>query len=117
MKILILQDDFPPFGSNSVAQVAYKLAKELLKRGHEILVVTTVREEASVGPIELEGLRIHAIKASFSARFHAYASLWNPHVVSELKKVLADFKPDVVHAHNVHSYLTYASLAVAKTSG
>jgi len=117
MRVLILQDDFPPFNLGGAGAIAYASAKELQKRGHEVEVVTTVRALADAGDRKHDNISVHCIYSSYDLRFQAYVSLWNPSVVREVKKIIAVFKPDIVHAHNVHGYLSYASLRTAKLSG
>src|ERR1700683_2054410 len=107
MKILILQDDFPPMHFGGAGAVADNLAGEFKKRGHDVRVVTTVRTNEEAGEIEYNGLTIHRIATSYDLRLRAYIGLWNPRVVREVTAVIRSFKPDVVHAHNVHNYLSY----------
>ncbi len=117
MRILILQDDFPPESHGGAGIAVFTVAHALQKRGHKILVVTTVRRRESAGEVLYQGLRVCRIATSYPLRFQAYVSLWNIPAVRRLKTVIKEFKPDVVHAHNVHSYLSYRSLAAAKRSG
>ena len=114
MKIAILHDNFPPRSIGGADIIAFNVARALQKRGHEIIVITASRNADDEGVIEYEGLRIHTIVTSPSARFRAWVSLWNPRVVRQVRALLAEFKPDVVHAHNVHAYLSYRALSVAK---
>jgi glycosyltransferase involved in cell wall biosynthesis len=117
MKILILQDDFPPEGRGGASAVAFDFARQFKKDGHEVLVVTTVRSRERSGPSEYEGIRVIRIATSYDLRFQAYVSLWNIPVARQVKKILGEFKPDVVHAHNVHGYLSYRTLTLARSSG
>ncbi len=119
MKILILQDDFPPHSFGGAGVISYNLARELVVRGHEVHVLTAVQDKNKSGVTrpELDGMTIHRIHANFSQNFQAYKCLWNPSAVREVQKVIAEFKPDVVHAHGVHTYLSYWSLVAAKRSG
>jgi glycosyltransferase involved in cell wall biosynthesis len=117
MKILVLSDDFPPQSFGGAGIVAFTLAKEMQQRGHEILIVTTVRDKKDEGRIEHEGLHIERIASSYNPLFQAYISLWNPQPVRRVRKILAEFKPEVVHAHNIHAHLSYRALVEAKHSG
>ncbi len=40
--------------------------------------------------------------------------MYNPRVLRRVDQLLRELKPDVVHANNVHYYLSWAALAVAK---
>ncbi|NJL93202.1 MAG: glycosyltransferase family 4 protein [Anaerolineae bacterium] len=55
--------------------------------------------------------------AAILPRWRAWVSLYNPQVLPPLRRALLDFQPDVVHAHNVHADLSYASLRVAHRLG
>lgn len=117
MRIVILQDDFPPRHIGGAGTVAFLSAKELQKRGHEVLVITTERASQFAGMHTVEGLQVFTITSDYDFRFQAYVSLWNPFVVHKVHKILSEFKPDLVHAHRVHGYLSYYSLVLAKRLG
>lgn len=117
MKILVLQDDFPPHSFGGAGMIASNLTREFTKRGHEVRVLTAVQHTKDVGVQEQGGFKVHRIYARYSDNFQAYKCLWNPGAVREVRKVLHEFKPDVVHAHGVHAYLSYWSLVAAKKSG
>ncbi len=117
MKILFLQDDFPPYAKGGAGIVAASLARELAKRGHEITVVTAVQDRAHVGSFQEDGMRIECIYSDYAPRWRSWLSLYNPTTVGQVKRVLAEVKPDVVHAHNVHYHLSYWTLRLAKKSG
>ncbi len=117
MKITILSDDFPPHHGGGAGVIAYNLAREFQKNGHEICVITTSRDKEREGVVQFEGFTVYTIATAYDLRFNAYVSLWNVPVVKKVRKILQEFKPGVVHAHNVHGYLSYGSLVVAKRSG
>lgn len=117
MKILILQDDFPPQSLGGSGAVAYAAARGLLERGHEVRVVTATQDPTGAGEECYDGLSVLRLYSAYHERWRAYVSLCNPHAVRAVRQVLAEFKPDVVHAHNIHYRLSYASLKAAKQSG
>ncbi len=114
MKILILSDTFHPEVAGGADMVAFRLAKEFLRQGHDVRVVTTTVNPEKQGEDTLEKLLVTRIYSRYPERWRSYVSLWNPQVLTEVKKILMEFKPDVVHAHNVHMHLSYASLLLAK---
>lgn len=114
MKIAILQDDFPPYHAGGAGTVAHGLAQGFLKKGHEVLVVTTVNKKEHAGEGEQAGMYVVRIYSSYNPRWQAYRSLYNPSTVTELESALQKFKPDVVHIHNVHYHLSYYALVIAK---
>lgn len=117
MKIVILQDDFPPDSNGGAGVVAASLARALQERGHAVYVITTTRTLEQVGTGEWEGVPVYRIYSNYHERWRAWRSLYNPRVVREVSRLLALWRPDVVHAHNVHYHLSYASLRRAKRGG
>ncbi len=117
MKILFLQDDFPPHAKGGAGIVAATLARELAKQGHEVTVVTAVQDRSFVGSYREDGMRIERVYSDYTQRWRSWLSLYNPATIGEVKRVLAEVQPDIVHAHNVHYHLSYWALYLAKQSG
>jgi len=117
MKILILSDSWPPESMGGADKVAFNLAREILSRGHNIRVVTTTQDKNLEGEFEYKGIRGWRVYAKYHERWRAYLSLYNLQTVRRVKKIIEDFKPEIVHAHNIHFYLSYTCLKVAKKSG
>jgi glycosyltransferase involved in cell wall biosynthesis len=117
MKILILQDDFPPESFGGAGNIVFNLSKKLKERGEDVRVVTTTQNKNEEGEIEYEGLKIFRIYSNYHVRWRAYLSLYNPSVTRKLKKIISDFNPDVVHANNIHYHISYRVLKTAKNSG
>ena len=109
----MLSQFFSPI-SGGEERVVEDLAAGLAARGHEVAVATL----SGAGLPRLEqrsGFRVHRLDG-LAARFGSiYKERSRPHlapapdpmVVAGLRRVLAEEKPDVVHAHNwiVHSFL------------
>jgi len=118
MKIVYLQDDFEPYGRGGAAAVVSNTAKATAKGGNEVCVITTVQKESDSGTFHENGIRIERIYATpYEERWRAYRSLYNPETVTAVEKILEEIKPDVIHAHNIHYYLSYYCLKIAKQSG
>jgi len=117
MKILILQDDFPPHSLGGAGNVAFNIAKELKKRGEDVYIVTTTQNKSEEGEVVYRGLKIFRIYSDYNVRWRAYLSLYNPYTVKKLRRIISEFKPDVVHAHNVHLHISYYALKLAKSFG
>lgn len=113
MKIVILSDDFPPKSLGGAGLVAFMQAKELANRGHDISVITTFQEKGSDKKIDLEGMTVYRIHTNYNMFFRAYVSLFNLGTIFKIKNILKEIKPDVVHAHNVHQFLSYKVLDYA----
>jgi glycosyltransferase involved in cell wall biosynthesis len=114
MKILFLIDNFFPKSSGGAGIVAYNLAKDFLKRGHKMFIITTVQSKAEEGKIKLENLNIFRIYSNYHSRWQAWLSLYNPQTISKVKKIIEEIKPDIIHAHNIHRYLSYYCLKIAR---
>lgn len=114
MKILILSDNFPPESPGGAGIIAYNLAKRMQKSGHEVYIITTTQKKPLVAVSNFGNLKIYHIYSSYHPRWQAYLSLYNPQTVSKVKKIIKKIKPDIVHAHNIHHYLSYYCLKIAK---
>lgn len=114
MKIVLLQDDFPPESKGGAGVLVGTLAKALVKNGHEVSVVAATQDTAKEGWHEWQGVRVYRIYSNYHERWRGYRSLYNWSTVPQIKKLLQELRPDVVHAHNIHYYLSYWSLRVAR---
>ncbi len=117
MKILILQDEFYPEAKGGAAVVAFELAKSFLNHGHRVSVISITQNRDLEAKSSLEGLEIYRIFSSYPERWRAYVSLYNRRTVKQIKQIITDIMPDVVHAHIVHLHLSYHALKLAKKSG
>jgi glycosyltransferase involved in cell wall biosynthesis len=116
MRILFLNDLHDPRIGSSIRQM-YQEGERLRQLGHETALVTCVQDSASATPTEIEGMRVFRLFSDYNLRFRGWRSLDNELVREPFAKVLAEWKPDVVHSHLVHTHLGYASLAAARASG
>lgn len=115
MKIVILSDSFDD--SNGPARVARLMAEALQKKGHKINVITSTQNRAAAGKIELNGIAIWSIYSNYNLFWRPYVSLYSRQTVGPIYRILNELKPDIVHAHNIHIYLSYYALKIAKRIG
>lgn len=115
MKILLLNDRIPPEGQGGAESVAWRLALGLKAAGHEVQVAAAT-DLASFEETRA-GIRTWHLRARYPERFRAWLSLWNPQTAGALRALLRRTKPDVVNAHNVHFWLSYHSLKLARAAG
>lgn len=113
MRILLINDDFPPTGNSSVATIVEGLAREYQRLGHDVRVLTSHR--TSVNPQIIRDKNVISLPIN-SARFPTYACLGSRHVSRMLSDAIREVQPDCVHAHNIHTYLTYDALRIARLS-
>lgn len=117
MKILFLSDDFPPKSFGGAGIVAFEQARELARRGHEVVIITTTQSRGDAGQIIFEGMVVHRLYANYHDRFRAYRSLYNTQTIPSVRKILREARPDIVYVHNVHYFLSYHVLALAHQYG
>jgi len=113
MKIALLSDLFPPYKSGGAEYIAYLFAKEYINCGHEVFVITTVQHKNTRRVEEHAGIKIYSLYTKLPERLRAWCSFYNPQVLPAVRKILAEQKPAVIHAHNIHNYLSYHCLKVA----
>lgn len=107
MKILLTVHQFFPNYFSGTEVLTYSVAKELLRRGHDVVVLTgfpaaSLMDDADrFDEYDLEGIRVH--------RFHhAYIPMGDQNVLTEIEYdnhllakyfvgLLRNFKPDIVH--------------------
>ncbi len=117
MKIVMLNDDFPPLARGGAGTVTFNLAVDLKNAGHDVSVITSVRDAAMSGIGDIEGVKVFRLRSVYPKRWQSWLSLRNPQTVGRVERILADLEPDVVHVHNIHQYLSYHCLKLAKRSG
>lgn len=116
MRILLLNDLHDPRIGSSV-RLMYQLGARLKALGHECALASTTTRRDEATPTRIEGLEVFRLWSDYPVRFRAWVSLDNPRVREPLARLLAEWKPDVVHSHLVHTHLSYASLTQARASG
>jgi len=116
VNVLFFCEIADPGVGSSVRQM-YGLARELRARGHKTAVVATVREAADATPTVIEGMTVFRLHSDYPLRWRGWVSLRNRAIERPLAAVLGEFRPDVVHAHLVHTHLGYHSLTMAKQAG
>ena len=114
MKILILQDDFPPQTFGGAGFSTFSLAKGLHKAGHQVSVITACQKKADEGETNYQGLMVFRVFTNYHERWRAYFSLYNPQTVKKVKEIIGKINPDVIHANNIHCHLSYHCLKIAK---
>jgi glycosyltransferase involved in cell wall biosynthesis len=105
MKIVHITPFYKP-SIGGVEEIVHNTVKELAKRGHEVHVVSVNydnrwKEVAKPGTMVEEGVIVHRLRPSFIKI--GYATLMH-----DLKEVLFEIKPDIVHSHNLHPHLFQA---------
>ena len=113
MRILMLAQSFSPVVGGE-ERIVEDLSAELARRGHEVSVAT-LRQPAGEPPPRDDGVELHLLESSMhripgvsadaERRFAPPGP--DPLAVRDLRRVIGEWRPQVVHAHNwlAHSYL------------
>jgi glycosyltransferase involved in cell wall biosynthesis len=116
VRVLFLSDLHDPRIGSSIRQI-YQEAARLRELGHQTALVTAVQDAQLATPTVVEGLDVFRLHSDYNVRFRAWRSLDNPAVRAPFARVLAEWKPDVVHSHLLHTHLSYDALRAARESG
>lgn len=112
MKICFISSLYPPFIIGGAEISVKRAAEELVKRGHEVFVISTSQNrKSSIGNIN--GVKVYRINPLNLYAMYNYQNqpellkpiwhvinLWNPHSYIIIKNILKKEIPDVVHIHN-----------------
>lgn len=101
MRIMEVDVDF---GGSSTGKIVQDLRDGLQKMGHEVVAVHGRGERKEVpGVIKIA----HTAEVAFHAgmtRLTGLTGNFSPFATHRLKKAIDEFKPDVVHLHELHGY-------------
>jgi glycosyltransferase involved in cell wall biosynthesis len=116
VKIALVNSFFPPRTTGS-AHFSLDVAREYVRAGHEVLVITTRVDGAPVDEIR-EGMRIVRVPARSLtpgnlAFNYALPFAIRPGAVRRVKRLLREFRPDVVHQNGQFFDLTFITTWVA----
>lgn len=114
MKICFLIDDFPPDKWTSSGILTLNLAKEMIKKNHQIFVITTVQQHDLARESNYQDIKVYKIFTKYHSRWRAYLSLYNPRTVRKVKEILKAIRPDVCHFQHIHQYISYTCFKLAK---
>lgn len=116
MRILFLNDLCDPRIGSSVRQM-YQEAECLRAGGHAAAIVTAVQDPAQVGETEILGTPVFRLLSDYNVRWRGWVALDNPRVREPLARLYAEWRPDVVHSHLIHTHLGYGALGAARRAG
>lgn len=116
MRVLFLNDLSDPRIGSSIRQM-YQHAARLRELGHEAAVVSATQERERAGWSEIEGTPVFHVHSDYPVRFRAWVGLSNRPARRGVRRVLAEWRPDVVHAHLLHTHLSYGALTDARRAG
>lgn len=112
MKICFISNLYPPFIIGGAEISVGRVAEELVKKGHEVFVVTTSPTAKSnieeiegvkvyrIAPLNLYPMYQHQKQKKILKPFWHVIDLWNPHSYVIVKNILKKEAPDIVHINN-----------------
>jgi len=112
MKILMMTDYFYPH-IGGVEKVVLDLSSRLVAHGHEVMVLTLnipqTKEEET-----FHGIKIVRLNAFDFSKVIGLQGAISVKIFSKLKKILNEFKPDIIHTHNHFFFTTLIGMLVKK---
>jgi len=113
MRVLMLSQFYPPVIGGEERHVL-SLSEGLVQRGHQVAVATMPHPERA--EVEVNGgVAIHSLRGLCQRASSLFSEVERPHappftdpeLLYRLNRLVAKFKPDIVHGHNwlLHSYL------------
>lgn len=117
MKVLMVADAYPP-SIGGLGRHVKLLSRELIKRGHEVVVFTVGYPDLSEYE-EKAGVKIYRSPGFFQRSPFLYKDVNNKKpapicdwlISRKLKQIIKDEKPDIVHAHG---WIIYSVLPLKK---
>lgn len=111
MRIFLLNDDSLPTARGGAAVIVDALQKQYIAKGHDAILITT-HQDKTKDPIERSANRI-SIYTDYPLVSRHRHCLHDPQISKTLRSIFAELKPAAIHAHNIHTYLTYEALTIA----
>jgi glycosyltransferase involved in cell wall biosynthesis len=106
LRVLLISQFYPPVVGGVEVHVQ-ALARGLVARGHEVAVATLATHKDGPGVRFDEGVRVCALQGAvqrigplFSTERRHAIPLADPEIVRGLGRLVNDFRPEIVHAHN-----------------
>ena len=106
MKILMLSQFYPPVIGGEERHVV-SLSEGLVKRGHEVVMATMPHPERDEVEV-LNGVKVQSLRGLCQRASYLFSEIERPHappfpdpeLLFRLSRIVAEFKPDIVHGHN-----------------
>ena len=115
-RILIANKFYYPRGGDCI--VAMNLERLLKEQGHDVAVFAMdYPENVDSGWNKYYASQVEMTGGVFS-KLHAFNRIMGyGDIKTSFNKILDDFKPDIVHLHNIHSYISPVVAKLAKQRG
>ena len=114
MKILFILDEFLPEDSSGTTIVAFNLARGLIKKGHELLVLTATHDPDNEREMAIDNVNIKVLFTKPFGKFRNWKNWKNNSLLTKTETFLEYFKPDIVHIHALHHRFSWGIIGLAK---
>lgn len=115
MKICLISNLYPPNVLGGAEVSVKKVSEELVKRGHEVTVITTPFNDKEIeiingvkvyqiNPLNLYSVYQHPQKSFLLKPLWHIIDLWNPYDEHIIKEILKIETSDIVHIHNFKGF-------------
>ncbi len=117
--ICMFSNLYPPVYSGSSTQCS-QLARELVSRGHEVVVITTHLDGQTAPYEKNDGVHVHRLpalhlpKMTVSLNFPWLNSTFVPGNARRIDEIFVRHQPDVIHLHNHMFDLAFSAVRVAR---
>lgn len=117
--ICMFSNLYPPVYSGSSTQCS-QLARELVNRGHEVIVITARLDKQTAPYEKIDGVHIyrlsalHLPKMTVSLNFPWLNSTFVPGNARRVNAIFDQHKPDVIHLHNHMFDLAFSAVRAAR---
>jgi glycosyltransferase involved in cell wall biosynthesis len=117
MKVLLVNKFYYRRGGDCTA--VFNIEQLLKVKGHETAVFSVKHPQNVPSPWESYFLKeVNFSFSGFSGKLSAAMRIfYSGEVARKFNRLLSDFKPDVVHLHNIHSYISPSVAEIAHKKG
>lgn len=98
--------------NSSTGKIVYDLYKDLNVLGHEIMICYGRGALVNENNIYKFGLNIETCTHALLTRVTGFTGVFSPLSTYKLIKILDEFKPDIVHIHELHGYFVNISTVI-----
>src|SRR5262245_20966747 len=95
MKVLIVTDHYPPYGTGGYETACEAVVEGLRRRGHEVRVLTSVH---GAGPHQRSDRVDRVLHRPQDSAFMPQLGWWELRDRQQLDRIVSSWRPDVVYA-------------------
>lgn len=114
MHVALLNDDSLPTARGGAAVVVDHLRHAYKRKGHTVTLITSHQNSQHREQWDDDAGRIVSIPLHYDLTLRHHLCIHNHTAALQMRNIMQELRPDAVHAHNLHTYLTYESLLLAR---